>query len=222
MKGILSAILMVLLAGSAMGQRPEVGFVRIVNLVAGGEGNLNCSLDGQDLFAPGYTLGQKTGGMGLKVGKYEVAFKKSGCNGAKKEIEIENGKTQTLIAYGEAVRDDLGEIVGWNIKVGRLSQKTPEQGFLITLVSFCEESELDVTIVAEGTPDPIRERIPKMKAHSVKAGKPQGGVRVAVGKTPVAGFYTDDPGNYVVLIYSGADGAKEAIHYYDPRFLVAG
>ena len=61
-----------------------------------------------------------------------------------------------------------------------------------------------------------------MKAHSVKAGKPQGGVRIAVGPTAVAGFYTDDPGNYVVLIYTDADGGKSAIHYYDPRFVVAG
>ena len=67
MKGILSLAVALALVVPAVAQRPEVGFVRIVNLVAAGEGNLNCSLDGQDLFAPGYKLGQKTGGMGLKV-----------------------------------------------------------------------------------------------------------------------------------------------------------
>lgn len=223
MKRIVKLCVCLLMVSPLVAQQPEVGFIRLVNLVAGGEdGNVNFSLDGQDLYKPGYKLGQKTGGMGFKAGSYKLGVKKPGCKAAERGIKIENGLTQTFIAYGAPVRDELGEITGWEIKITSLSQKTPEHGYIVTLISLCESKELAVTIVAEGTPDPIKEVVPKMKAHSVKAGKPQGGVRVAVGETVVAGFYTDDPGNYVVLIYEDKEGNKKAIHYYDPKFLIAG
>lgn len=223
MKRIVKLLMCLLLVSPVMGQAPEVGFIRLVNLVAGGEeGNVNFSLDGQDLYKPGYKLGQKTGGMGFKAGSYELRASKKGCKAETKSIKLENKQTQTFIAYSVPVRDELGEVINWEVKIASLRQQTPERGYVVTLISLCEAKELPVTIVAEGTPKPIKEVVPRKKAHTVKAGQPQGGVRVAVGETVVAGFYTDDPGNYVVLIYEDKDGKKAAIHYYDPKFLIAG
>ena len=222
MRRIVSILLLAAVLAPVMAQRPEVGFIRLVNLVAAGEGNLRFAVDDQELFPRGYTLGQKTGGMGFKAGSYKITAEKEGCQTADRDIKIATGETQTLIAYAEPIRNELEEIIGWEIKVARLRQKSPERGYRVTLVSFCEEKELAVTIIAEGTPEPFHEQVPHRKVHSVTAGRAQGGVRIAIGETVLAGFHTDDPGNYVVLIYTDPEGKRAAIHYYDPKFVIAG
>ena len=182
MKKIVSVLCVCALSLPVLAQAPKVGFVRLVNLVAGAEeGPTNFSLDGQDLYKPGYKLGQKTGGMGFKAATYELRVTKPGCKMGSRSIKVEDKQTQTFVAYSVPVRDDLGEVIGWEIKIASLRQKTPERGYMVTLISLCEAEELPVTIVAEGTPKPIREVVPKKRAHTVKAGQPQGGVRVSRG-----------------------------------------
>ena len=54
---------------SAIGKEgsPEVGFVRIINAIAPGNGTTRVLIDGEDLFPKGYQLGQRSG-IGLLLG----------------------------------------------------------------------------------------------------------------------------------------------------------
>ena len=106
MKGIISIALLLALLLPVAAQRPQVGFIRLVNLVAAGEGNTKFGINGQDLHAKGYRLGQKTGGMGFKADRYTISVKKEGCRAAEREVEITAGETQTLIAFPRTVAAD--------------------------------------------------------------------------------------------------------------------
>ena len=60
----------------ALGQEPEpvdtnVGFLRIINLVAAGEGNLGVRMEGKNHWGEGFKLGDRTGGFKVRSGKIQ-------------------------------------------------------------------------------------------------------------------------------------------------------
>ena len=77
-------LLFLLLGGLLQGQeRPDAGqvaFVRMVNLVSPGEGNLKIEIDGEDPWPVGYRLGQRTGGVGMKAGQRKFVMRKKGLS----------------------------------------------------------------------------------------------------------------------------------------------
>jgi len=225
-------LLFLLLGGLLQGQeRPDAGqvaFVRMVNLVSPGEGNLKIEIDGEDPWPVGYRLGQRTGGVGMKAGQRKFVMRKKGCLTAKREIDLVGGKTITLAIYAEAVVDEetgkplldvAGKVAHWQIKVALLSQVDPGGDFHLTFVSFCPEESLDVEV-----------RPAKAESFFVVARRRQAIKRkFASERERVAIVHEDkvlnvlkgrNKGNYVVMIYEGEEG-KEALSFYDPKFVLA-
>ncbi|NNC87433.1 MAG: hypothetical protein HKN82_03110 [Akkermansiaceae bacterium] len=199
----------------------KIGFVRFMSVVSPGEGNTFFEVDGKSLWKKGYKLGQRTGGIGMEQGAHEFVVKKTGCNPAKRKIDIAAGQTQTLVAYAEADLDDLGEIIGWNLRLARLGQNTPESGFWVTLISFCREKELPLEVFEGMSEKTIKAAVPRLKAKRFQIGS--GEVRAIVSHKGerLLTLKAQDRGNYVVMVFENEKGEKEALSFFDPKFIIA-
>lgn len=226
MRSHLKLVWVLLLIGSGVmfGQREmpaDVGFFRIVNVVAAGEGNLKMTMEGKEYWPQGFKLGQRTGGIGMKAGKKEFVLRKDGCTGVKRSLDVVAGETQTFVCYADPVRDEEGKIIDWELKIARLRQHTPEKGLFVTLVSFCEDKELAIEINETASGEVVKVVVPKMKTTRAAL---QGGLVNAEIKhrgEVVTHVMAEKAGNYVVMLYNDADGAKKGMVFYDPKFVLA-
>lgn len=200
----------------------KVGFIRLVNLATAGTGNLKFKINGSVLYEPGYKIGQMTGGMGFEEGNQIITAEKEGCQGGERKFKILAGTTTTLVAYSEPVRDEDGRIIAWQLRITALKQARPQKGYAVTLVSLCPDAQLEVKIIAQGRRDPITASVSSRRLKVVNLGNARGNVSIMYKRKKLTSFSTDDPGNYVIMIYDTAEGEKAAIQYYDPKFMVAG
>lgn len=217
--------MLLLLGGGVLfgqgGAPADVGFYRIVNVVAAGEGNLNLTIEGKDYWPQGFKLGQRTGAIGMKAGKKEFVLRKEGCKGAKRSLDVVAGETQTFVCFAEPVRDEDGNIIDWELRVARLRQHTPEKGIFLTIVSFCEDEQLGLEVSERAGGAEKRVLVPKMKTTRVRM---DGGLVAAEIKHRgriVTNVMAEKAGNYVVMLYNGADGARKGTVFYDPKFVLA-
>ena len=225
MKRVVSIIVTLFLAGGLGAQEAvdpaEIGFVRLISLAGAGTGNTKISIDGSSMWPQGFKVGQRTGGIGLKRGSHKFTVTKEGCKEAEKSIMVEAGQTQTLVAYAEPVRDEDGAIVGWSLKMARLSQHTPRKGMFMTLVCFCEEKELAIDVY-EGVSDRRMKMVaPRLKAERIELGSGDVRAEVSYKGEALMTLKAEENGNYVVMIFEDGGKGKKAISFYDPKFVMA-
>ena len=199
----------------------DVGFFRIVNVVAAGEGNLKMTMEGKEYWPQGFKLGQRTGGIGMKAGKKEFVLRKDGCKGVKRSLDVVAGETQTFVCYAEPVRDEDGKIIDWELKIARLRQHTPEKGIFVTIVSFCEEKELAIEINETASGEVVKVAVPKMKTTRAKLASGLVSAEIKYQGEVVTNVMAEKAGNYVVMLYNAVDGAKKGMVFYDPKFVLA-
>jgi hypothetical protein len=214
---------LVFLTCAVSAQPPEVGFVRIVNAVAPGTGNATFLLDGRNLYADGYKLGQDTGGYGVKAGSIEIKVSKEGVETGNTRVQLGVGETMTVIAFAERLpAKDEEDPPRWEIKLLRLKQQEAERGYGLSFLSVCKDDEtgVRVTIAGRKTAQSVFAR--RLAITKLEIGGRQVEVGVEMGDRKLTHISTDSPGNYVVILYETADGVVEAISFYDPKFVVAG
>ena len=231
---VLGRIVMIflLLSCSSCGQEEidssQVAFVRIVNLVSPGEGNLKIKVDGEESWPAGYRLGQRTGGVGMKAGTRKFVFTKEGCLSAERDIDLVGDKTITLAIYGDPVLDEdteepilnaAGEVANWQIKVAQLSQWDPGEGYHLTFVSFCSGESLDLEVKPSQS-DAFFVMAKYLETTKRKFSSEPSRVAVMYEGEVLNRVKGREEGNYVVMIYEGEEG-KEALSFYDNKFLLA-
>jgi hypothetical protein len=205
------------------GEAPPAGFVRLVHAVAAGEGNLKVKLDGADLLARGYTLGQSTGGIGLPEGPHALEFARAGVGPLKETIQVAKGETITVLAYAEkAPAKREGQQPNWKIKLRKLRAVPPDREYRLHLISLCERDEVVVQTFIEANRKTETTPLKRLKAADVDLGRSRGGVELRWNGEPLATVSLDDPGRYVVVIYEDLSGRIKALTFYDPKFEVAG
>ena len=205
------------------GGRPEVGFIRIVNAVSPGTGNASFLIDGRNLYADGYTLGQTTGGYGVKAGDLKVEVRKQGVESGSTTVRLAAGETVTVIAFAERVppkKED--DPPAWAVKLLRLKQQDVERGFGVSLVSVCRAEETAVDLVVEGRERPERAFAKRLGITKVELGRIRSEIAIRMGEKTIGNISPDSPGNYVVILYENAEEQVEALSYYDPKFVIAG
>lgn len=209
----------------ASGQdRPPVGFVRMVNALAPGEGKMELLIDGANMFPKGYDLGQRTGGIGLEAGTRKVEVRKQGVESGTTRLPLENGETITLVAFGVPIPADKQKEGGpkWTAKILKLKQKDVERGYRLTVVSVSSKPEVDVRALIEGKGRVESKRVKRLTTESFELGGSRSDVELRLGDDPLAFVSLDDPGNYVVLLFDDGEGKVKGISFYDPRFVIAG
>ncbi|MGJ8724951.1 MAG: hypothetical protein ACSHYB_10380 [Roseibacillus sp.] len=202
---------------------PNMGFLRFMNLVDAGEGKTKLRINGKDIWEPGYRLGQKTGALPYSNGTLDVVVSKEGCITAEREVEVEKGKSQTIVAFAEEVFDDEGVSLGWGVKLARLSQHTPEKGLVVTFISFCKEDAIDLEIDESQSDKQFTQTVYKRKTARLKL-VDSGRVRASVkcNGEHIGSIKVDDQGNYVAMIYQGDDGKRKMKVFFDPNFMISG
>jgi hypothetical protein len=204
---------------------PQIGFIRLVNAVAAGEGNTSILVDGEDLYPDGYQLGQRTGGIGLKVGARRVTIRKDGVEEGVTTVDVALGMTTTLIAFAEKQEpEDEDDPITWKARILRLKQSDPERGYRLTVVSVCAEKDVTFTIATAARRAFELKTVKRFDTTTVDLGNARGDVEVRLRETKevLCGMSLDEPGNYVAVIYNDADGSIKALTFYDPKFVIAG
>ena len=125
---------------------PAVGFVRMINAVGHGNGNAKLIVDQEDIYPPGYQLGQDSGAVSLNQGSHSITVSKNGLTKGTTKIDVVTGETTTVIAFTELIppvnKDDPPR---WTIKLLRLKQKSIESGYGLTLISVADAPETPVS-----------------------------------------------------------------------------
>jgi hypothetical protein len=218
-----SLVLLAAMCVPLAAQQPEIGFVRIVNAVSPGTGNASFLIDGRNLYADGYALGQTTGGYGVKAGNIDIEVRKQGVESGSTRINLGIGETMTVIAFAERLPakkpDDPPK---WVIKLLRLKQQEVERGYGVSLVSVCKPEEITLSLTVEGRDEPVRAFAKRLAISKVELGGKRGEIMVSLADRVLANISPDSPGNYVVILYENAEGTIEALSYYDPKFVIAG
>jgi hypothetical protein len=221
---LLATALLGLVPLAAQEGPPKVGFVRLVNAIAPGTGNVQMKIDGEDIYPRGYTMGQRTGGIGLKEGSKKITVTKAGVEEGSTTVQIVDKETVTLVAFAEKVpaKDDKPE--RWEARILRLKQRDVEKGYRLTVLSVCKEAELLFETDIQGSDKPVGSSVKRLMTTTLDLGSAGGDINVRLrnSKEILASFRPDDPGNYVLLIYDDVDGKVRAVYFYDPKFVIAG
>jgi hypothetical protein len=206
------------------GEMPKVGFIRLVNAVGPGTGNINLKIDGKDKYPTGYKLGQRTGGIGLPVGAKKITVTKEGVEEGSTNLMVKQGETVTLVAFAEKVpaKDEKPE--HWAMRILLLKQRDAEDGFRLTVLSMCDEQETLFAYQKEADKEPTMTSVKRLMTTTIELGKRGGDVVLYQRdkKTLLSMFRPDNKGNYVVMLYNDGTGALKALYFYDPKFVIAG
>lgn len=203
---------------------PKIGFIRLVNAVAPGTGNVQLKIDGEDMFPKGYKLGQRTGGIGRSAGVKKITVSREGTVEGSTNVTLGVGETVSLVAFAEKVpaKDDKPE--QWEIRILRLKQRDVEGGFRFTVLSVCQEPETLFATLREGSESKQPQSVKRLMTTTIDLGRNAGDISIYLRnqEEPLAFFRPDSPGNYVVVLYDDPDGNTKAISFYDPKFVIAG
>ena len=202
---------------------PEVGFLRIINAIAPGNGTTRVLIDGEDLFPKGYQLGQRSGGIGLAAGPHTVTLQKNGVESGTTMIDLKSSETLSLIGFAEkipATDDDTPP--RWTTKILKLKQSDPERGFRMTLLSVCDLDEVKVDAIIPGQKDITIAHVKRLSTAVIDLGSTRSEAMVNVGGEIISTVSPDEPGNHVVVIYQDAEGKIRALTFFDPQFVIAG
>ena len=213
----------VIASASGKETSPEVGFLRIINAIAPGNGTTRVLIDGEDLFPKGYQLGQRSGGIGLAAGPHTVTLQKNGVESGTTKIELKSGETLSLIGFAEKIpaTDDHAP-PRWTTKILKLKQSDPERGFRMTLLSVCDLDEVKVDAIIPGQKDITIAHVKRLSTAVIDLGSTRSEAMVKVGGEIISTVSPDEPGNHVVVIYQDAEGKIRALTFFDPKFVIAG
>jgi hypothetical protein len=210
-------------SASGKATSPEVGFLRIINAIAPGDGTTRVLIDGEELFPKGYQLGQRSGGIGLAAGPHTVTLQKNGVESGTTKIDLKSGETLSLIGFAEKIpaTDDHAP-QRWTTKILRLKQSDPERGFRMTLLSVCDLDEVKVEAIITGKSDITTAHVKRLATAAIDLGSTRNEAMVKVGGEIITTISPDEPGNHVVVLYQDADGKIRALTFFDPKFVIAG
>jgi hypothetical protein len=202
---------------------PEVGFLRIINAIAPGNGTTRVLIDGEELFPKGYQLGQRSGGIGLAAGPHTVTLQKNGVESGTTKFDLKSGETLSLIGFAEKIpaTDDHAP-PRWTTKILKIKESDPERGFRMTLLSVCDLDEVKVDAIIPGQKDITIAHVKRLSTAVIDLGSTRSEAMVKVGGEIISTVSPDEPGNHVVVIYQDAEGKIRALTFFDPKFVIAG
>jgi hypothetical protein len=200
--------------------KPPAGFIRVVNAVAAGTGNVNLLINGEDMRPSGYLLGDATGGIGLRAGSQKVTIQKEGVQEGSTTVNLGKDQTVTLIPFSEQIPATDQEPAHHVIRMLRLRQKEVESGRTATFVSVSATPELKVEVESE-TGKRTAVFVKRLMVAETPLNYSQGYAPVLVNGSPIKSIPIGGAGNYVVVLYDDAEGKVQSLYFRDFKFLSA-
>ncbi|MCH7227180.1 hypothetical protein [Haloferula sp. A504] len=219
----ISSLLLVLASLAPLAAQDDgakYGFIRLVNAVAAGEGKVTLLLDGADLYPSGYQLGDATGGMGVEAGRCKVVVQRDGAKDGTTTIQVEEGKTTTIIPFAELIPATDDEPEHWQIRILRLKQKAESERRNATFVSVARD---DAVPVEMRDPDGTwkKYQVKRFDTTVAPMNYPEGYVPLRMKGRELPSIPVLDIGNYVVVLYNDADGEVQALNFRDFHHVTA-
>lgn len=197
-----------------------MGFIRIVNAIANGTGQVNVLFDGEDMHPKGYKLGDATGGIGLKPGSHKVTITRAGVEEGTTTVILEKNQTVTLIPFSEKVPATDQKPAHFEVRILRLKQKQVDSGRMATFVSVSANPELKVELMGEdgkwSTSFVKRLMIAETPLKFTQAFAPAKVNGNQINSIPIGG-----DGNYVIVLYDDPDSKVQSIYFRDYKYLSA-
>jgi len=196
------------------------GFIRVVNAVASGTGQVNVIIDGEDVRPEGYSLGNATGGIGMLAGSHKILIKREGVEEGTTTVVLEKNQTVTLIPFAERVPASDLKPAHYEIRVLRLKQRQIESGRTATFVSVSANPEIKVELSGEdGKWASVF--VKRLMIAETPLNYSQGYAPAKVNGAPIKAIPIGGVGNYVVVLYDDSEGKVQSLFFRDLKFLSA-
>lgn len=200
--------------------RGKHGFVRLLNAVSPGTGNLTCLIDGAPANEDGYKLGAVTGGIALKPATYQITVRKEGVKEGSTKVRVAEDDTTILIPFAEEVPATDEEPAHWAIRILRLKQHAAEDKRVASFVSVSRQPEIKIE---------LRQSDLKWQSLMVKrlgvARMPiqqsKGYMPVKSGDLELSAISVGATGNYVSVLYDDENGNLKSRTFQDYKYLSA-
>ena len=201
-------------------EAPPGGFIRLVNGVALGSGQVFLTINGENVRPSGYKLGDATGGIGLPVGSHKVTIKRDGVKEGTTTVVLAKNQTVTLIPFAEKVPASDEEPASFKIQILRLKQRDVDSGRRATFVSVSANPEIKIELQGEdgkwASSTVKRLSITEMPLNYTQGYAPARLNGVAIKPIPIGGS-----GNYVVVVHDDAEEKLQSLYFRDFKFLSA-
>lgn len=225
MKTTFKVFVFLLLTGNLLHSQDKskigpVGFIRMVNAVASGTGQLSLMIDGKNVRPKGYALGNVTGGIGRSAGSRKIVIKREGVEDGVTTVNLENDQTVTLIPFAEKVPASDTKPAYFTMKILRLKQRAPETGRTVTFASVSANPELKAEVQGEdGKWASVF--VKRLTIGEVPLNYSQGYAPARVNGLPIKQIPIGGDGNYVIVLYDDAEGKVQSLYFRDFKFLSA-
>ncbi|MEM6910738.1 MAG: hypothetical protein AAF555_04070 [Verrucomicrobiota bacterium] len=207
-----------LLGGAGAQSLDNYGFVRFVNLVEAGQGNLKASIAGNDLKKRGFELGERSFPIPLPSGNHELRVAREGCMPSVLTIEVSAGKTQAVFARSVPEFGDDGELLRWWIRLVPVEHASRGDERGVTFLSFSKIDPLPVRIERQNAPT-IFVNLKRNDAQWIEVpftGNPAG---FFSGENQLTEAIPDREGQHVLIVFDqGEDGKLGSVFYRDVAF----
>lgn len=214
---LLSVILfpiLTVLSGAAADPVEAVGYLRLVNAIAAGSGNVSVRVDGQKIYANGYRFGAVTGGFGLAPGIHKLEVQRDGVKAESRDVTVVKNLTQTLVAYAEKIPTADGKLAFYQAQLKALTPRDVAKGKVATFVSVSRKPLLRVDVRGPGGKwQPVE--VPRLRTAETPILLARGYVALISGGRPLDAIPVAEPGNYVVVLFDDARGRLHTVSFRD-------
>lgn len=191
-----------------------LGYLRIVNGIAPGSGNVRVRVDGQEIYPKGYRFGAVTGGIGLAPGVHKAEIQREGVVDGSVDVTVVRNLTVTLLAYAEEIPAINEKPARHQARLMALAPREVEKGKLATFVSLSRTPLLQIDVRG---PDGKwhTEEVPRLRPVECPILLVRGYVALKSGGKSLDAIPVAEPGNYVVVLFDDTRGRLCSVSFRD-------
>lgn len=209
-------VLLVLTSYSFAAAAPieAVGYLRFVNAIAVGSGNVSVRVDGEAIYPKGYRFGAVTGGVGLAAGIHKLEVRREGVRPVRLDVTVVENLTLTLVAHAEEIPARDGKPVLHQARLMTLTPRDVMKGKVATFVSVSRAPQQRVEI--RGTDakwQPVE--VPRLATVESPILLARGYVALRSGGKPLDAIPVAESGNYVVVLFDDSRGRLRSVSFRD-------
>ncbi len=191
-----------------------VGYLRFVNGIAAGSGNVRVRVDGQEIYPKGYSFGAVTGGFGLPPGVHKLEVRRDGVKDESSDVTVVKNLTQTLVAHAEQIPAADGKPAFYQARLMSLTPRDVAKGKVATFVSVSGKPLRRVDVRGlDGKWQPVE--VPRLGNLEFPITLGRGYVALKSGGRPLDAIPVAEPGNYVVVLFDDAKGRLHSVSFRD-------
>lgn len=209
--------------GVAAGQdsgHERCGFIRLLDAVSVGTGQLECLIDGRAVRPQGYQLGNVTGGIALKPKGYTVRFQRDGVTAGQTQVNVLANETLILIAFAESVPATAQTAAHWGLRILRLKQHEADDKRTASFVSVAPAPEIIVEVLqSNGKWEAVP--VKRLAIARTAIRQARGYLHVRGNNQPLTSVSVAAAGNFVSVLYNDANGILRSINFQDFKYLSA-